>query len=295
MAIEIERITTITAALGECPVWDAATERLWFMDCRKGRIYRVDPRSGSSTHCDVPPPAGSFALNDDGRLIVALKEEVVLVDPESGALRPLARIEASHPNLRLNDGAAMPDGSFVAGTMHVFRDTGDAPLGGLYRLDTNGMLTKLESRIGVVNGPVMHPANGRFYVADSAAKTVWSYAVESDCSFTDRRLFVNTEAQASAPDGCCFDAQGGLWTALVHAGAIARFDAQGRLTECIALPVAHPASLCFGGPDLGEIFVTSISDSGRLRASGPLDGAVLRVRGAGYRGAPRFMCRIHVA
>jgi sugar lactone lactonase YvrE len=295
MAIEIERMTTITAALGECPVWDAANERLWFMDCRKGRIYRVDPQSGLSTRYEVPPPAGSFALNDDGRLIVALKEEIVLVDPDSGALRPLARIEASHPNLRLNDGAAMPDGSFVTGTMHIFRETGDAPLGGLYRVDTGGTLTKLASGIGVANGPAMHPANGRFYVADSAAKTVWSYAVEPDGSFADRRVFVNTEAQASAPDGCCFDAQGGLWIALVHAGAIARFDAQGRMTERIALPVAHPASLCFGGAELGDIFVTSISDSGRLRATGRLDGAVLRVRGAGYRGAPRNRCRIHVA
>ncbi|SIT38315.1 SGL domain-containing protein [Paraburkholderia ribeironis] len=295
MAIEIERITTITAALGECPVWDAANQRLWFVDCRRGRIYRVDPQSGTSAHCDVPAPAGSFALNDDGRLIVALKEEIALVDPESGALRQLARIEASHPNLRLNDGAAMPDGSFVAGTMHVFREAGEAPLGGLYRLAVDATLTKLDSGIGVANGPVMHPANGRFYVADSAAKTVWSYAVERDGSFADRQVFVNTADQESAPDGCCFDAQGGMWTALVHAGAIARFDPQGRMTDRIALPVAHPASLCFGGPDLGDIFVTSITNSGRLRASGALDGAVLRVRGARYRGAPRFMCRIRVA
>jgi sugar lactone lactonase YvrE len=295
MAIEIERITAITAALGECPVWDAADERLWFMDCRMGRIYRIDPHTGTSTYYDVPPPAGSFALNDDGNLIVALKEEIVLLDPESGTLRPLARIEACHPNVRLNDGAAMPDGSFVTGTMHVFRESGDAPLGGLYRLDTRGTLTKVASGIGVVNGPVMHPANGRLYVADSAEKTVWSFAVERDGSLVDRRMFVNTETQASAPDGCCFDIDGGLWTALVHAGAIARFDAQGRMTDRIALPVAHPASLCFGGDGLGDIFVTSITDSGRLRASGPLDGGVLRVHGAGYRGAPRCTCRIHFA
>ncbi|MCX5540437.1 SMP-30/gluconolactonase/LRE family protein [Paraburkholderia sp. CNPSo 3076] len=295
MAIEIERITTITAALGECPVWDAAQASLWFIDSRKGRIYRVDPQTDASTHYDVPPPAGSFALNDDGNLIVALKEAIALLDTASGECRSLAHIEASHPNLRLNDGAAMRDGSFVVGTMHIYRENGEAPLGGIYRLQCDGALVKLDGGIGVANGPAEHPVNGRFHIADSAAKTIWSYVIESDGALGERRAFVNTEALGSAPDGCCFDAQGGLWTALVHASAIARFDEQGRMTDRIDLPLAHPASLCFGGPLLDDIYVTSITDSGRLRASGELDGALLRLRGAGYRGAPRFTCRIRAA
>ncbi|WP_245623910.1 SMP-30/gluconolactonase/LRE family protein [Paraburkholderia nodosa] len=295
MAIEIERITTITAALGECPVWDAAHERLWFIDSRKGRIYCVDPQTGANTHYDVPPPAGSFALNHDGNLIVALKEEIVLLDTATGAWRPLARIEASHPNLRLNDGAAMPDGSFVVGTMHIYREPGETPLGGIYRLQCDSALNKLDGGIGVANGPAVHPSNGRFHIADSASKTIWSYAMAGDGALGERRAFVNTEALGSAPDGCCFDAQGGLWTALVHASAIARFDDQGRMTDRVALPLAHPASLCFGGTRLDDIYVTSITDSGRLRASGELDGALLRVRGAGYRGTPRFACRIRAA
>jgi len=292
MPIQIERITAITAALGECPVWDAAQARLWFIDSRKGHIYCIDPQTGASTHYDVPPPAGSFALNDDGNLIVALKEEIVLLDTANGEWRTLARIDVSHPNLRLNDGAAMPDGSFVVGTMHIFRESGETPLGGIYRLNGDATLDKLDGGIGVANGPTVHPVNGRFHIADSAAKTLWSYAMGRDGALTDRREFANTEALGSAPDGCCFDTQGGMWTALVHASAIARFDGQGRMTDRIDLPLAHPASLCFGGPQLDDLYVTSITDSGRLRANGELDGALLRVRGAGYRGAPRFTCRI---
>jgi sugar lactone lactonase YvrE len=60
----------------------------------------------------------------------------------------------------------------------------------------------------------------------------------------------------------------------------------------IDLPVTHPASLCFGGEDMTDIFVTSISDSGRLAASGPLDGCLLRLRGVGFVGAARPRCRI---
>ena len=74
--------------------------------------------------------------------------------------------------------------------------------------------------------------------------------------------------------------------------ALARFDAQGQLTHRVALPAAHPASLCFAGQNLDQLVVTTIRDSGRLKADGPWDGAVLRVSGLGFRGAPRPRCRI---
>lgn len=290
--LHIKRLGTLVTSLGECPVWDAASQRLWLMDCRVGLIHAIDLQTGMDTQVRVPAPAGSMALNADGRLVVALKEEAALLDPTTGALQTLDRIGDSHPNLRLNDGAAMPDGSFVVGTMHVFRAEDEAPLGGLFRLDRHGRLHRLAQGFGTVNGPVMHPWNGRLYVGDSAAKQIYTYAVDAAGELHDRQLFTDTSALGSAPDGCCFDRDGGLWTALVHVGAIARFDAQGQLSQRVDLPVAYPASLCFAGPALDELVVTTIRDSGRLRADGPLDGAVLRVRGLGVQGAPRPLCTI---
>lgn len=290
--LQIERLGTLVTALGECPVWDADQQRLWLLDCRVGLVHAIDLVSGQGQQWQLPPPIGSMALNTNGRIVVSLKEEVALLDPTTGALQTLDRIGDSHPNLRLNDGAAMPDGSFVVGTMHVFRAEGEAPLGGLYRLDRHGTLHRLAQGLGTVNGPVMHPWNGRLYVADSAARQIVSYAVDASGALHDRQLFTDTSALGSAPDGCCFDAEGGLWTALVHVGAIARFDAQGQLNQRVDLPVAHPASLCFAGPQLDELVVTTIRDSGRLRAEGPLDGAVLRLRSLGVQGAARPRCSI---
>jgi sugar lactone lactonase YvrE len=216
----------------------------------------------------------------------------VALDLRTGQLQSLARIDASHPDLRLNDGIALADGSFVTGTMHVFREAGEPPLGGLYRLDTALRLHKLDEGIGIVNGPCVNPLNGRLHVADSAARVIHSYAIAPDGTLGDKQLFVRTDAQDSGPDGCTFDSEGGLWTALVRTGALGRFDMQGRLTHRIELPVTHPSALCFGGPDMADLFVTSISDSGRLRASGPLDGAVLKLTGVGFRGLARPACRL---
>lgn len=300
----ISRVGAFVADLGECPLWEAASGRLWFMDCRRGLILGTDPESAANrgggggdddaatTTVAVPAPAGSFAFNDDGRLVVALKEEIALVDPRDGALERIARIDDSHPNLRLNDGSALPDGSYLVGTMHVFRADGEPPLGGLYRLWPDGRLRRLARGIGVTNGPRVGPRDGRLYVCDSARRSIFSHAFDAAGGLTDERLFVDTDPLASAPDGCCFDDEGGLWTALVHAGALARFGPDGRLTRRIDLPVAHPTSLCFGGAARDVIYVTSIRDSGRLHADGPLDGAVLRVTGSGARGQPAPLCRL---
>jgi sugar lactone lactonase YvrE len=290
--MHIEHIGAIRTDLGECPVWDADRQRLWLADCRHGQIHRIDPQRGSHRTYELPAPLGSFALNDDDSLVVALKEEVAVYIPSSGTLERLARIHDSHPDLRLNDGAAMPDGSFVVGTMHVARAPGDAPLGGLYRLDPAGCFARLDRGLGVVNGPVSHPWRAELHVADSAARAIYRYHLDAMGNLGARTLFVDTAPYGSAPDGCCFDRDGGLWTALVHQGAIVRFDAEGRLSHRIALPVAHPTSLCFGGPGLEDIYVTSIRDSGRLRARGPLDGALLRLRDPGFCGAARPRCRI---
>lgn len=291
-SMRIEQIGQLRTALGECPVWDAEESRLWMADCRKGLIYALDVETGRFETYELPAPIGSFALNAQDELVVALKEDFALYRLADRSIRILANIGDSHPNLRLNDGSPLPDGSFVAGTMHVFREPGQAPLGGLYRLDQQGRLTRLACNFGVVNGPVMHPDLPYFFVADSSERKIYRYAIRNHSELTDPQVFVDTSALQTAPDGCCFDSNGGLWMALVHAGAIARFDESGMLTDRIDLPVRHPASLCFGGPQLADIFVTTISDSGRLKADGALDGALLRIQDSGYRGAPRQRCAI---
>lgn len=288
--MQIESFGSLKTALGECPVWYDG--QLWLMDCRAGFIFALDGDSGElRKQLAVPAPAGSFAFNADGQIIVALKEEIALLNPQNGRLRKLAHIGTSHPSIRLNDGIALMDGSFVVGTMHAPREVGEAPLGGLFRLSTDLRLTQIEQGMGVTNGPSVNPVNGRFHLADSTERVIYSYAMSLNGTLSDKQVIVRTDAQASGPDGCCFDDQGGLWTALVRAGALARYDRNGSLTHRVDLPTAHPTALCFGGTGMDTIYVTSISDSGRLSASGPLDGRVLRVGGSGYRGQARPLCR----
>lgn len=289
--VAISRVGSLTTDLGECPAWQDG--RLWLLDCRQGLVLALDATDGQVTsRVAAPPPLGSFAFDASGPMVLALKEQVVALDLTTGQWNSLARLDLPHPHLRLNDGCALPDGSFVVGTMHPLRPAGEAPQGGLYRLGRDLSLQRIAQGIGIANGPAVSPLNGRFHLADSEARTLHSWHLNRDGTLSDPQLFVDTAPWGSGPDGCCFDDEGGLWTALVRASALARFDAAGALTHWIPLPLTYPTAVCFGGADMDTLFVTSIRDSGRLSACGPLDGAVLKVTGSGFRGRARPTTRL---
>lgn len=290
--VDISPLNIPKSDLGECPIWDDQEQHFWMMDCRKGLIFDFNPQTKFLKTYQVPAPAGSFAFNTNNQLIVALKDEVVMFDPERSSLKTMGRLSFSHPNLRFNDGTALPDNSFLVGTMHVHREEGVPPLGGIYHLSKKGSLTLLRNGIAVANGPSISPINQRLYICDSARMIIYSYSIENGI-LSDEQIFTDTSSLNSAPDGCCFDSSGGLWCALVHAGKIVRFDDLGRLSHVIDLPIAHPTSLCFGGPNLDELYVTSIKNSGRLQANGPFDGAALRVKGSGFWGITQPICDIY--
>ena len=63
--------------------------------------------------------------------------------------------------------------------------------------------------------------------------------------------------------------------------AIARFAPDGRVVRTIEMPVRHPTSVSFGGPDLDILFVTSISRSTSLSDEHPDAGGLFAIEGLG--------------
>jgi sugar lactone lactonase YvrE len=73
------------------------------------------------------------------------------------------------------------------------------------------------------------------------------------------------------PDGGAIDAEGCYWMAGNDGWEIVRFTPKGEVDRRIALPVAKPSMLAFGGPRLDTIYVTSIrpaSVEGQAQAAG---------------------------
>lgn len=285
-APNIVRVGATKDQLGESPVWDDRTQSLYWIDALAGLIRCLNPLTGAMQSYQVPAPIGSLALRRNGGAILALRNEFARYDFDAHVLTHSASIGLDHPMLRLNDGKVDPYGRFVAGTMHGGRAENEPPLGGLYRLDASGAPELIETDLAVSNGPCFSPDGRTFYLADSARRMIWAYDYGRDGPLTNKRVFANTDALSSGPDGATIDSEGFLWSVLVRIGAIAQFAPDGTMVRTIEMPVRHPTSVSFGGANLDVLYVTSISRSTNLSDDSPHAGGLFAIEGLGVEGLP---------
>nr|WP_286197437.1 SMP-30/gluconolactonase/LRE family protein [Variovorax boronicumulans] len=280
------RIGDTLDRLGESPCWDARTGALAWIDALAGTLHRWWPATGQREAHALPAPVGSVAPCRDDAVVVALQHRFARYDFRTRQLTTLARIDCEHPDVRLNDGKCDAWGNFIAGTLHYNRAADAPPLGGLYRLRHDASLEKLAEGFALANGPCFSPDGQTLYVADSTARTIWAFDYHPARPLARRRVFAQTGALDSGPDGATVDAEGHLWTVLVRTGELARYAPDGRLERRVALPATHPTSLAFGGPRLATAYVTSISRSVHLAGTRPQDGGLFAVDGLPAPGLP---------
>ncbi|MNU00231.1 SMP-30/Gluconolaconase/LRE-like region [compost metagenome] len=66
---------------------------------------------------------------------------------------------------------------------------------------------------------------------------------------------------------------------LTRAAKLARYAPDGTLERLVELPVSYPTSICFGGPRLEHMYLTTISRSARLEGDKAQDGGLFRIEG----------------
>ena len=283
MALQVEVAARGADRLGECPLWDERERVLWWVDSRWPAVKRLDPESGAVMMQVLPEVVGSIAFRSRGGLIAATKSGIHFMDAASGALERRAHPEAHLPDNRFNDGRCDPAGRFWAGTMSdVKRD----PVGSLYRFDADLACTKLRNAVIIPNSLAFSPDGRTMYFADTNRHTIWAFDYEpASGAATRERVFADTGN--GRPDGSCVDADGCLWNAEYGGWRVVRYTPAGEVDRWIEVPVSNPTCCCFGGDDLGTLYVTTATQ--RLGpedlAQQPLAGSVLALR-PGPKGLP---------
>ena len=166
---------------------------------------------------------------------------------------------------------------------------------GLFRLDPDLTLTRLDSGIHFSNSPCWSPDGGTFYFSDSWINTTYAYEYDMEMGRVQgRRPFVDTGTLGGLPDGATVDSEGRLWVALYRAGKIAAYRPDGTLERLIDMPVSLASSVAFGGPELDRLFVTTIAHD--LAAGGDeqdgsddLPGSLFVIDGLGAKGLPEAL------
>jgi sugar lactone lactonase YvrE len=288
--------------LGEGPVWDVEEGRLYWVDGtgrRVGRpsIWRLDPATGKVENWFLPHDVGAMALRRGGGAVLALDDGFYFFDFGSGKLELIHFVDPEQPRTRLNDGKCDRMGRFFAGGMD---DKEELKICGLWRLDPDLRVTKVEDGIICTNGPCWSPDNQTFYLADSFQGEIWAYDYDiGRGTLSNKRVFASFRNDPGVADGSTVDEEGYLWNAQVISGDLIRYAPDGSIDRRIGMPVKNITSVIFGGRNLDELYVTSMA-----RVKHPavhdrfakevkpqfLAGSLFRILGLGIRGIsePRF-------
>jgi xylono-1,5-lactonase len=244
----------------EGPVWHGALGLL-FSDVPNGGVYRL-AKDGSVTQ-QVPKRRGigGMALHADGGLVMGGRDIVVtdIDGTNSGTLLAGADTRAG---VGFNDLTTDAAGRIYVGCLgfRVFGG-GEPKPGYLHVIDLDGSTREISDGIMLTNGLGFSPDGKRLYHSDARADVVRVYDVLPDGSVSGWQPFARIQ-KGETPDGLAVAADGSVWVALAHGGAVAVYEPDGALRERVAVPLPMVTSVCFGGDDLRDLYVVTGSRGG---------------------------------
>ncbi|MCT8159955.1 SMP-30/gluconolactonase/LRE family protein [Pseudoruegeria sp. SHC-113] len=261
------------ALCGESPAWDMATQRLWWVDIAAHRLHRRHPETGLWEIWQMPELISAVVCTScSARPLVALKSGLFRFCAETGALTFLHSPEPGLAGNRLNDCTTDPAGRLLAGTMS---EGAKAATGALYLYGQSGP-RRLHGGLTVANGIAHAPDGARLYVVDSAAGVILKLAYDAPTGMASApQVLAQYAPEQGKPDGLCVDAEGAIWVAFWDGARVERLAPDGAVLARYPLPVKRPTSLCFGGPDLQTLFITSARIG--LETAGP-DGGLFYLK-----------------
>ena len=272
--------------LGESPLWDHRTGRLYWIDSLGPTIWHMVWETGATGCWQMPDIIGSIGLRRGGGLVAALRDQFGFVDGDTGVFEPGIAPVGVAEGTRLNDGKVDRAGRFWCGAM----DPGfSSPSATLFRINADLSCRPVDQGFMVSNGIAFSPDDTRFYFSDSRPDRSYVYDFDIRAgTLGNRRAFSDPSSYAGRIDGATVDTDGNYWGALFDGGAIGCFSPEGRLIRRVDMPVSCPTMCSFGGPELDQLFVTSayFSLSEADRAREPQAGGLFRINGLGAKAPP---------
>lgn len=268
--------------LGESPVWDPDHGgRLFWVDVEGKKIHWLTPSDGK--HRSVPQDklTAAVILTPDADTVVAAQEQsIVEVDlTANGAVKSvLATVPREYgtaeDSWRFNDARAAPSGEIIGGRMSQ-EGWEDGVGGWVHRLAprqqgaTQADLSVVfqQGVLGLPNGMCWNMEKRVIYYNDTYTRKVHAIPTDSEGTPTadtsQWRTVLTFPEEEGAPDGMAIDAAGNVWIAHEQGGMVGCYDTEtGERLHTIEMPVKRPSACAFGGPELQQLYITTISEEG---------------------------------
>ena len=275
--------------VGEGPLWHPVDKRLYWADIPAGRLFQHDPATGGHHVFYDGDVVGGFTFQADGSLLLFMARGRVAV-LRDGVLTNIIDELPGEEELRFNDVVADVEGRVFCGTIPSDDALEGDLLGRLYRLDTDGCITKVLDDVAISNGMGFSPDRKRMYFTDSLKGIdVFDYD-QATGEITNRTPLVGLPEDGSGPDGLAVDAEGNLWSARWGASGVFGHHPDGKQFRKVAFPTEAVSSVTFGGEDYTDMYVTTAGGHDKAKG-GPHAGALFKVD-IGVKGLPEFLSRI---
>jgi gluconolactonase len=244
--------------LVEGPTVDGAGH-LYFSDVLNGGVYRLalDGTSAGAVETVVPKRrgVGGLALHADGGIVCSGRD---IVHVRDGATRALCTIDGV---LGWNDICTDSRGRVYAGALRfaVFDRNAQPVPGEAWRIDAEGEASCLYGDVVHANGIAVSSDDRAVFHSDTRSNRVLVHDLDEDGAVTGSRM-IDTSAYGS-PDGLALDEAGCVWVAILGGFGLARFTPAGELDQQVDVPSTFVTSVCFGGSDGRDLFVTTADNS----------------------------------
>lgn len=240
--------------LGEGPLWSPTEGFLWWVDIKRAKLHRHNPRTGNTRRYELPIHASALALLDGGLLMIG-DLELGKYDTATERYERVARLNEP-AGFRTNDGGIAPDGSFWFGTMD---DAEALAEGQYYRIHPDMSVERIGLPEVLVTNTMQFSPDGKiFYTSDSAEQMILAFDHDVETSaLSNRRVFASTFDAGCYPDGSAIDEDGYLWNAQWAGSRVVRYAPDGAIDRIIEMPVSRPTSCAFGGADMRTLYITS--------------------------------------
>lgn len=238
---------------------------LYFSDVPNGGVYKLGPDGTIETAIPKRRGVGGIALHADGGLVVSGRN---ICHVRDGVTRVLFELEDV---AGWNDIFTDTEGRVYGGTLRsnpFAADAGAVP-GELWRIEAPGRATELYGDVQLTNGIGFSPDGTRLYHSDSAPRVIWVHDVTAEGTCVNRRVFAKLDE--GGPDGLAVDVDGCIWVAVFGGpGCVARYTPEGALDQRVSVPAKSVTSLCFGGPDLRDLYIVTADNSEEPERAGTI-------------------------
>lgn len=276
-----ERLTDSICYHAEGPFWAASWGGLRWVDMLAGDVMQLRADGTAERRPTGSPVVACVRPRSGGGAVLAVEKGFALESP-TGAVELLPALWEEE--IRMNEGAIAPDGSFLCGTMAYGATPGAASM---WRLHPDGRTERILEDLTISNGLAFTADGTRAYYADTPTGRIDLFDWDAQAGLVERRPFADIAALGleGHPDGLTLDAEGNVWVALHSGSAVVGLDASGRVAERIEVPARQVTACAFGGEDGRTLFVTT-SREGLAEDEDPQAGSLFTAV-PGVQGATR--------